>query len=468
MVILRYPWPQGAAPIRNPLMAASRRTSPYYTTTAHPAPLRAALAGTESCDVCVVGGGIAGCSAALHLAERGYRVVLLEEHRIGSGASGRSGGQVLAGTAAGPAAMRRLVGDDAARAVWEMTVEGLELVRTLIARHAIDCDWTSGQMQVAITQRQDAELRSMHDDLSGRLRYDSVRYMARDEVQTVLATRRYLSALYDSRGGHLHPLNYTLGLAAAAESRGVRIFEGTRALDFSGDAEGRAGNAERRGGEAGRRAGGTTALRVRTAGGTILCHAIALCGNTGLGATAPALARKIMAVGTCMVATERLDATRARSLIANRAAVSDMSWVLDYFRLSADDRLLFGGRVTYSGFDPARIAAGTRRRLIGVFPQLSDVKIEHAWGGYLDITANRAPHFGRLAPSVYFLQGFSGHGIALAGLAGKLLAEAVAGEAERFDVFARIPHADFPGGRLLRRPTLVTAMLYYRLRDLLG
>lgn len=446
MVILRYPWPQGAAPIRIPLMAASRCTSPYYTTTAHPAPLRAELAGTESCDVCVVGGGIAGCSAALHFAERGFRVVLLDEHRIGSGASGRSGGQVLAGTAAGSAAMRRLLGDDAARAVWEMTVEGLELVRTLIARHAIDCDWTSGQMQVAITQRQDAELRALLDDLSGRLRYDGVRYMARAEVQAVLSTRRYLSALYDSRGGHLHPLNYTLGLAAAAESRGVRIFEGTRALDFSGDAP----------------------LRVRTAGGTVLCRYIALCGNTGLGATAPALARKIMAVGTCMVATERLDAARARNLIANRAAVSDMSWVLDYFRLSADDRLLFGGRVTYSGFDPARIAAGTRRRLIGVFPQLSGVQIEHAWGGYLDITANRAPHFGRLAPSAYFLQGFSGHGIALAGLAGKLLAEAVAGEAERFDVFARIPHADFPGGRLLRRPMLVTAMLYYRLRDLLG
>lgn len=445
-VILRYPRPQGVASIRIPLMAAPRRTDSYYQATARPAPRHAALSGTESCDVCVVGAGIAGCSTALHLAERGYRVILLEEHRIGGGASGRSGGQVLAGTAAGPAGMSRLIGRDAARAVWDMTVEGVELVRSLVARHTIACDWTGGQMQVAITQRHDVQLRALLDELAGSLAYEGARYMTREEVRTVLATHRYLSALYDSRGGHLHPLNYTLGLAAAAESRGVRIFEGTRALDFSGG----------------------SAVRVRSAGGAIFCHHLALCGNTGLGATAPQLARKIMAVGSCVIATERLDAARAHGLIANGAAVCDMNWVLDYFRLSADHRLLFGGRVTYSGFDPQRIAAGTRRRLIGVFPQLSDARIEHAWGGYLDITANRAPHFGRLAPHVYFLQGFSGHGIALAGLAGKLLAEAIAGQAERFDVFARIPHGDFPGGRRLRRPALVLAMLYYRLRDLLG
>jgi gamma-glutamylputrescine oxidase len=174
-----------------------------------------------------------------------------------------------------------------------------------------------------------------------------------------------------------------------------------------------------------------------------------------------------MAVGTCVIATEPLGAERARALITNRAAVADMNWVLDYFRLAADTRLLFGGRVTYSGFDPARIAATTRQRMVKVFPQLSDVRVEYAWGGYIDITLNRAPHFGRLAPNVYFLQGFSGQGVVLAGVAGQLLAEAVAGQAERFDVFARIPHHNFPGGRALRRPALVLAMLYYRLRDLL-
>ncbi len=426
-------------------MTLLRRASSHYQATARPSPRRGALSGTETCDVCVVGGGIAGCSTALHLAERGYRVVLLEEHRIGWGASGRSGGQALAGTAAGQAELERLIGRDDARAVWDISVEGLELIRALIARHGIACDWVSGQMQVAITPRHDAELRALLET-HRQYGYAGARYLSRGEVRAVLATRRYIAGLYDPSGGHLHPLNYTLGLAAAAESRGARIFERTRALDFADDAE----------------------VRVRTASGTVLCRHLALCGNASLGATAPPLRSKIMAVGSCVVATAPLDAARAHRLITNDAAVSDLNWVLDYFRLTADHRLLFGGRVTYSGFDPSRIAATTRRRLLAVFPQLGDVEIEHAWGGYLDITANRAPHFGRLAPNVYFLQGFSGHGIALAGIAGKLLAEAVAGHAERFDVFARIPHADFPGGPLLRRPALVLAMLYYRLRDLLG
>ncbi len=426
-------------------MASLRRERSYYRATALPAPLRAELSGTETCDVCVVGGGIAGCSTALHLTERGYRVILLEQHRIGWGASGRSGGQALAGTAAGQAQLERLIGRGDARAVWDVSVEGLGLIRDLVARHAIACDWVDGQMQVAITTRQDAELRALLE-LNEHYGYAGARYMSRSEVRTVLPSRRYLSGLYDPSGGHLHPLNYTLGLAGAAESRGARIFERTRALDFACDA----------------------GVRVRTARGTVQCQHLALCGNASLGAAAPPLRSKIMAVGSCVVTTAPLDATRAQRLITNNAAVCDMNWVLDYFRRTADHRLLFGGRVTYSGFDPSRIAATTRRRLINVFPQLSDVAIEHAWGGYLDITANRAPHFGRLAPNVFFLQGFSGHGIALAGIAGKLLSEAVAGHAERFDVFARIPHADFPGGPLLRRPALVLAMLYYRMRDLLG
>jgi gamma-glutamylputrescine oxidase len=194
---------------------------------------------------------------------------------------------------------------------------------------------------------------------------------------------------------------------------------------------------------------------------------VVLSGNVYLGDTAPTLKSKIMAVATYIVATEPLGAERARTLIRNNAAVSDMNWVLDYFRLSADHRLLFGGRVNYSGLSSFDAPAATRKRMLGVFPQLDDVKIDFAWGGDVDITLNRAPHFGRLAPNVYFLQGFSGHGIALTGIAGKMVADAIAGTAERFDVFARIPHADFPGGAALRRPALVLAMLYYRIKDLL-
>lgn len=433
-------------------MATQPHAPSYYASSVHPAPDRPALTGSVDCDVCVVGGGIAGCSAALHLAERGYRVVLLEDNRIGWGASGRSGAQAIYGLAAPQSKLIRLAGPDAARAIWDVTVEALALIRELIARHQIDCDWSPGHMLTAIKQRHDAEIHAELEELRDHYQYQSVRYMPRDEVRSVLATDRYVGALYDSRSGHLHPLNYTLGLAAAAERAGVRIFEGTRALDFNTVGGGPTGS---------------RAVRIRTPNGEVRSQHAVLCGNVYLGDTAPSLSSKIMAVATYIVATEPLGADRARGLIANNAAVSDMNWVLDYFRLSADHRLLFGGRVNYSGLSSFDAPSATRARMLGVFPQLADVRVDFAWGGDVDITLNRAPHFGRLAPNVYFLQGFSGHGIALTGIAGKLVAEAIAGTAERFDVFARIPHGDFPGGAVLRRPALVLAMLYYRIKDLL-
>ena len=432
-------------------MAIQPHAPSYYAISAHSAPERPALAQSVDCDVCVVGGGIAGCSTALHLAERGYKTVLLEDNRIGWGASGRSGAQAIYGLAAPQSKIRQLVGPDAARRIWDVTVEALSLIRGLIARYDIQCDWAAGHMLTAIKQRHDEEIRSELEELRGQYQYASARYMSRDEVRSVLATDRYVSALFDSQSGHLHPLNYTLGLAAAAESRGARIFEGTRALSFSNSS----GN------------GAGAGARIRTPQGEVRSRFVVLCGNVYLGDTARSLTSKIMAVATYIVATEPLGAERARRLIANNAAVSDMNWVLDYFRLSADHRLLFGGRVNYSGLSSFDAPGATRARMLRVFPQLRDVKVDYSWGGDVDITLNRAPHFGRLAPNVYFLQGFSGHGIALTGIAGKLVAEAVAGTAERFDVFTRIPHANFPGGAALRRPALVLAMLYYRLKDLL-
>jgi gamma-glutamylputrescine oxidase len=419
----------------------------YYAASAHPGPSRPPLQGTLECDVCVVGGGIAGCSAALHLAERGLSVVLLEQHRIGWGASGRSGAQAIFGVAAGQAKLTRLLGAAGARAVWDVSVEGLTLMRELIRRFSIDCDWVGGYLLAAVKERHERELHEELAELRETYDYPSVRYVPREGLRTLLATERYCGALYDANSGHLHPLNYTLGLAAAAESLGVRIFENSRARAFL--------------------AAGERGVRVPAPRGEVRAKHLVLCGNVYLGDTAPALASKIMAVATYIVATEPLGEARARALIANNAAVSDMNWVLDYFRRSADHRLLFGGRVNYSGLRSFDAPSATRARMLAVFPQLRDVRIDYAWGGEVDITLNRAPHFGRLAPNVYFLQGFSGHGIALTGIAGKLVAEAIAGTAGRFDVFARIPHRNFPGGAALRRPALVLAMLYYRLKDLL-
>lgn len=418
----------------------------YYLASAPLLPACVPLQGLVSADVCVLGGGIAGCSAALALAERGYRVVLLEERRLGWGASGRSGGQVICGVAAEQDRMEGLVGAADARRIWDLSLAGIALLKQRITRFRIDCDWVGGQMLTAVKPRQWRALHAWHDELAGKYGYASTRLMQRDELRAVLASQRYVGALYDANGGHLHPLRYTLGLARAAQSAGVQMHEGSAVLDWSSH-----GNR----------------LRVRSNTGAVDCAQLVLAGNAWLGATVPVLQRKLMSIGTYIIATAPLGEQRARELIANNAGVCDTNWILDYFRRSSDHRLLFGGRVNYSGVDMRAVGPATAQRMRKVFPQLAGTRIEYAWGCRLDITLNRAPHFGRLAPNVYFLQGFSGHGIALAGIAGELAAEAIAGVNERFDVFARIPHHEFPGGMALRRPALALAMLWYRLRDLL-
>ena len=425
------------------------RIKSYYAASANSAPARAELETSVDCDACVIGGGIAGCSTALHLSEQGFKVVLLEEYRVGWGASGRSGAQAIHGVASGQTQLEQLIGPTAARTVWDVSLEGLALVRSLIARHRIDCDWADGYLLTAVKARHLDELRAELDQLQNRLGYTGARYVPSEELSALLGTRRYVGALYDSNSGHLHPLNYTLGLATAAESSGVRIFEGTRALGFRPTSG----------------AMGAT-VRIRTPRGEVRANDLVLCGNVYLGKTAPALTSRIMAIGSHIVATEPLGAERARALIANNAAVSDMNWVLDYYRCSADHRLLFGGRVARPGWGSSDPTAATRHRMLKVFPQLADVRIDYSWGGQVDVTRNRAPNFGRLASNIYYLQGFSGHGIALTGIAGKLVAQAIAGTTERFDVFAKIPHRNFPIPAL-RQPVLALAMLYYRLRDLL-
>jgi gamma-glutamylputrescine oxidase len=406
---------------------------------------RGTLRGELTCDVAVLGGGIAGCSAALHLAKQGYKVALLEARRVGYGASGRSGGQTIFGLAVSQQKLEREVGREDARRLFDLSIEALDLTQSLIREYAIDCDYRPNHVHVAVKPRHVRELRQWARELHEDYGYSSVRLLNRDQLRDHVRSDRYLSGLLDARSGHLQPLKYTHGLASAAETAGAVIYENSEVLRYEDGRE----------------------VRVHTAEGSVRCAHLVLCGNAYIGAVAPSLSRRILGVGTYIIATEPLDETRARSLLPSNAAVADINWILDYFRRSADNRLLFGGRVSYSSVQPPRLAESMRRRMVRVFPSLSDVKVANAWGGYLDITMSRAPDFGRLAPNVYYLQGFSGHGVALAGLAGKLAAEALAGTAERFDVFARIPHRDFPGGRLLRRPSLMLAMLYYRLRDVL-
>jgi gamma-glutamylputrescine oxidase len=406
---------------------------------------RETLRGEHRADVAVLGGGIAGCSAALHLAKRGYRVALLEARIVGFGASGRSGGQTIFGLAASQKALTAAVGRDDARRLFDLSIEALDLTQALIGEYAIDCDYHANQVHVAVKPRHLEELddwaRELHEDCD----YPSARLLNRDELQAHVRSDRYLGGLIDPRSGHLHPLKFTQGLARAAETAGAKIFENSQVLRYEDGPE----------------------LIVHTAQGILRCAHLVLCGNAYIGAVAPSLARRILGVGTYIIATEPLGEERVRALLPSNAAIADINWILDYFRRSADHRLLFGGRVSYSAVQPLHLAESMRKRMLRIFPTLSDAKVGYVWGGYLDITRSRAPNFGRLAPNVFYCQGFSGHGMSLTGLAGKLVAEAVAGTAERFDVFARIPNRDFPGGPLFRRPSLVMAMMYYRLRDLL-
>ena len=424
--------------------------SSYYAATAgtHPGSVRTALLGDYRADVAVVGGGIAGCSAALHLAKRGYTVALVEARFVGYGASGRSGGQTIFGLAPSQKALSNLVGREAARRLFDLSIEALDCTQGLIRDYAIDCDYQPNHIHVATKPRHVRELADWARELHQDYGYESARFLNRDELRSHVRSARYLAGLIDPRSGHLHPLKYCEGLGRAAEREGVRIFEGTEVRRY-----------ESRG------SGGDVV--VHCAAGTVRCKHLILCGNAYLGSVAPALARRIIGVGTYIIATEPLAPAQARDLLPSNAAIADINWILDYFRLSADHRLLFGGRVSYSALEPPRLAESMRKRMTGVFPELADVKVAYTWGGFLDITMSRAPDFGRLEPNVFYLQGFSGHGMSLTALGGKLAAEAVSGTAERFDVFARIPHRDFPGGALFRRPSLVAAMLYYRLRDLL-
>ena len=402
-----------------------------------------ALKGSQRADVCVIGGGITGCSAALHLAERGYRVILLEARELGFGASGRSGGQILPGLGTDIATVEQALGRERAREMWEMSREAVRLTAALVERHAIPCDLAWGYLHAAVKPRHVRELRQFQERMVRDYGYQGLRWLEGDALREHVVTDAYPGALLEYEAGHLHPLNYTLGLARAAQRAGVSIHEHSPAV------------AIRRGQPA----------TVVTGQGEITADFVVVGANAYLGRLLPELDGRIMRAANYIIATEPLGEQRAAQVLPRNDALSDANFVLDYYRLSADKRLIYGGEVSYDGREPRGLKQRMDAKIARLFPALKGVRVDYRWGGDVAITLNRAPDFGRLDANLYYAQGYSGHGMALAGLAGQLLAEAIAGQSERFDVFAAMPHRRFPGGGRLRTPLLVLATTFYKLRD---
>ncbi|TAG25597.1 MAG: FAD-binding oxidoreductase [Burkholderiales bacterium] len=426
-------------------------TKSYYEASASRPALQPSLQESITADVVVIGAGFAGLTSALELAERGYSVVVLEADRICSGASGRNGGQAIAGFASGQGPYESQLGMQAASQAWGMSLEAIDLIDARIAKHSIECDRVLGYLYVADRKSKARQLEKDMRELQGKYGFES-EFLSGSDVCRHIDSPLYQASAFERHSGHLHPLKYGLGLARAAIAAGVKIFEKSAVIKLD------------RG----------SSVTAHTAQGSVKASYCVLAGNYTLPEygpqVAPELASRIMPVGTYIIGTVPIDPAIAKQLIPSNASVCDNNFVLDYFRFSADHRLLFGGRVSYTTLTPPRLEAIMKARMMQVFPQLANTPIEFVWGGFVDISMNRALDFGRLpqSPNVFYLQGFSGHGVAATGLGGKLVAEAIAGQAERFDVLAKLQHFPFPGGKSLRMPMLTLGMSWYRLRDALG
>jgi gamma-glutamylputrescine oxidase len=422
------------------LLTANDRPSTYpnswYAETARLLEPFPPLEGDARVDVCIIGGGYTGLSAALHLAERGLSVALLEAHRVGWGASGRNGGQVGSGQRQDQDWLEAAVGRTQARVFWDLGEEAKGLVRDLITRHGIDCDLRDGIAYVGHKQAHADAYRSYAEKLAREYGYDAARPLDRAEAADLLRTDTVFGGMLDRNAAHLHPLNYALGLASAAVKAGAKIFERSRVTSING----------------------TT---VSTGHGKVLAEHVIVACNGYAGSLFPAVAARAMPINNFIVATGPLDVAE----IPQGVAAADSRFVVNYWRPTPDNRLLFGGGESYGYRFPRDIEGLVRRALASVYPRLAEVEVSHAWGGTLSITMNRMPAFQRLSSGVYSVAGYSGHGVATATLAGKLMAEVATGTASRFDLMASLPQPSFPGGARMRWPLLVLAMAWYSLRD---
>ena len=416
----------------------------WYAATAHERTPAPQLRGDAAADICVVGGGFTGLSAALHLAERGYSVALIEAHRVGFGASGRNGGQLGSGQRVEQTDLEKMVGDAEARKLWELAENAKDLVKQLISKHNIDCDLKPGIAHATFSASETAHEHAYVEHLQSRYGYDQITALSEEALSAVCPSPRYKGGSLDMGAAHLHPLNYALGLARACEKAGVTFYENTHVHHIEDGAK----------------------VTVRCDTGRVLADHVILAANGYLGGLNRRVAGRVMPINNFIAATEPLGEDAARVLTKD-IAVADSKFVVNYFRLSSDNRLLFGGGESY-GYKFPDIDKTVRKPMIDIYPHLKNIRFDYTWGGTLAITMKRLPYLARLAPNILSASGYSGHGVGTATQAGKLMADAIAGEATGFDTMARIPNTPFPGGAALRTPLLTLAMTWYALRDRLG
>ncbi|MCQ0093633.1 FAD-binding oxidoreductase [Roseovarius sp. M141] len=424
---------------------AGQYPTSWYAATANALPEFAPLTGEVRADVVVIGAGYTGLSAALHLAEAGMDVALIEAQRIGFGASGRNGGQLGSGQRMEQTGLERLVGGADAVKLWELAEDAKTLVKSLIERHEIDCYLAPGVAHACFSAKEAAHEHTYADHLADRYGYDQIQKLDTEQMHALCPSPAYHGGVLDMGAAHLHPLRYALGLARAAKRAGVRIYERSEVTAIDEGAR----------------------AVIHTKDGRISADHVILACNGYLGELNGKVASRVMPINNFIAATKPLGDEVARVLTQD-VAVADTKFVVNYFRLSHDKRLLFGGGESYGYRFPSDIAALVRKPMAQIFPHLRDVQIDYAWGGTLAITIQRMPYVARLAPNILSASGYSGHGVGTATHAGQLMAMAVRGQADGFDTMARVPCTPFPGGSALRTPLLMLAMTWYSLRDRLG
>ncbi len=399
--------------------------------------------GSLECDVCVVGAGFTGLSTAYHLAQRGYDVIVLDAQRVGFGASGRNGGQVSMGQRVDQEELEGMVGDEHARQLWDIGAQAVDLVRELTKKDEVRTNFHDGVIHTVHRERYQKHNVEYVEHMNTKYSYDKIRLLDKDECRHLLNSPAYYGGTLDMGAGHVNPFELVLGLARLAVKAGVRIFERSKVNKVLE---------------------GEPAV-VKTEEASVKARYVVLGCNGYLGEMHKHVAQRVMPINNFIVSTEPMDPAAQEEIIRNNYAVADSKFVINYSRFSDDHRLLFGGTESYGYRFPSDIASAVRKPMTEIFPQLKGARIDHAWGGTLGITMNRMPHYERIGGNILTLSGFSGAGVALGTLSGQIAAETIAGQAERFDIMAKVSTKPFPGGPMFRTPLLVLAMLWFSLRD---